>query len=414
MPPIRLLHTADIHIGIETYGRLDPQTGVNSRVMDFIRRLDDAVQYALDSEVDLFLFAGDAFKTRDPNPTYQREFARRIKRLADAGIPVVLLAGNHDLPVAEKRATSIEIFRTLAVPNVYYAGRDELFTLPTRRGAPLQVATMPYPLRARLMKQEEMRGLSLAQLDAKLEEIVSDSIRALADRARQQPDIPAVFVGHFTVRDAEYGSERSVMLGSDTVIPKTALADGPWDYVALGHIHKHQDVNKNRYPSIVYSGSIERIDFSEMEEKGWVEVEVEKGHTTWRFISHYKVPARPFVIIQADLREAHDPTAAALAAIARRNVKDAVVKVKLTLLAEQEAQLRDRDLREALEKAGICYLAAIEKAVERRGQPRLHTSRVESLTPLELLAEYFRQRKVAPERLQKLLAAAREIMEMEN
>lgn len=413
MPPIRLLHIGDVHIGMENYGRLDPQTGVNSRVMDFIRRLDDAVQYALDSEVDIFIFTGDAFKTRDPNPTYQREFARRIKRVADAGIPVVLLVGNHDLPVAEKRATSIEIFRTLAVPNVHYANSDDLFIIPTRRGEPLQIATMPYPLRARLLKQEEMRGLSLAQLDAKLEEIVSQNIRALADRARQNPDIPAVFVGHFTVRDAEYGSERSVMLGSDAVIPKTELANGPWDYVALGHIHKHQDVNKGRYPSIVYCGSIERIDFNEMEEKGWVDVEVEKGHTTWRFISHYKRPARPFVVIQADLRAAPDPTVAALAAIAKHNVHEAVVKVKLTLLAEQEAQLRDRDLREALERAGVYYLAAIERTVQRRDQPRL-TSSVESLTPLQLLETYFRQRGVEQERLQKLLAAAREIMEAED
>ena len=410
MPPIRLLHIADIHIGMENYGQLDPQTGVNSRVMDFLRRLDDAVNYALDSEIDFFLFAGDAFKTRDPSPTYQREFARRIKRVADAGIPVVLLVGNHDLPVAERRATSIEIYRTLAVPNVYYAGSDDLRTIITRRGEPLQVATVPYPLRSRLLKQDDTKGLSLPQLDAQLEEIVSENIRSLADRVRQQPAIPAVFAGHFTVRDAEYGYERNVMLGADAVIPKSALADGPWDYVALGHIHKHQDVNKGRYPSIVYCGSLERVDFNELEDKGWVEVEVEKGHTTWRFVSQYKVPARPFVVVHADLREASDPTAAALAAIAARNTKDAVVKVRLELRVEQEPLLRDKDLRDALESAGIYHLAAIEKIVERQDRMRLGSGSVESLTPTQLLEEYFRQKGVAPERIEKLLAAAQGLM----
>src|SRR5512136_712231 len=102
--PIRILHTADLHIGMENYGQIDPATGINGRVMDFLRRFNAVIDYALDNEVDLFLFAGDAYKTRDPNSTYRREFARRIKRLADAGIPTVLLVGNHDLPSMEKKA----------------------------------------------------------------------------------------------------------------------------------------------------------------------------------------------------------------------------------------------------------------------------------------------------------------------
>ena len=125
-PPIRLLHIADIHIGMENYGRLDPQTGINGRVMDFLRRLNDAVAYALDNEIDVVIFAGDAYKTRDPNPTYQREFARRMKRLADAGIPVVMLVGNHDLPAVAQRATSISIFSTLDVPNVIVGDYDKV------------------------------------------------------------------------------------------------------------------------------------------------------------------------------------------------------------------------------------------------------------------------------------------------
>jgi exonuclease SbcD len=98
MTKIRLLHFADLHIGMENYGRLDPATGVNGRVLDFLHRFDDLIDYGLEHEVDLVIFAGDAFKIRNPNPTYQRAFARRVKRLAEAGVPVVLLVGNHDLP----------------------------------------------------------------------------------------------------------------------------------------------------------------------------------------------------------------------------------------------------------------------------------------------------------------------------
>ena len=93
--PINLLHLADIHIGMENYGRLDPQSGLNSRVVDFLRRLSQAIDMALERNVDVCIFAGDAYKNQRPNPTFQREFARRIKRLAAEGVPVVLLVGNH-------------------------------------------------------------------------------------------------------------------------------------------------------------------------------------------------------------------------------------------------------------------------------------------------------------------------------
>ena len=113
MEPIRLLHFADLHVGIEAFGSIDPCTGVTARVLDFLARFDELIAYALAHEADLVIFSGDAFKTRSPSPTYQRAFAKRIKRLSDAGIPVVLLVGNHDLPTMTQRASTLDIFRTL-------------------------------------------------------------------------------------------------------------------------------------------------------------------------------------------------------------------------------------------------------------------------------------------------------------
>ena len=81
--PIRLLHFADVHIGMENYGRTDPATGVSSRVVDFLRCMDEMIVYARDHEVDLAIFAGDAFKSRSPSPTFQREFAFRVQDLAE-------------------------------------------------------------------------------------------------------------------------------------------------------------------------------------------------------------------------------------------------------------------------------------------------------------------------------------------
>jgi exonuclease SbcD len=401
--PIRLLHLADIHIGMENYGRIDPATGIHGRVLDFLRRFDEVIDYGLARDVDLVVFAGDAFKTRDPNPTYQREFARRIKRLSDVGVPTVLLVGNHDLPAMEKKANSLDIFRTLAVPNVIVGWRDELFGIETKRG-PVQVACVPYPMRQRLLARDEYRGRNLEELDRALTDVVGDIVRGLATQL--DPAIPSVLAGHFTVGGATFGSERSVMIGSDVVVLKSVLADPAWDHVALGHIHKHQELNGGAYPAIVYPGSLERIDFGEERDpKGFCWVELARGQTRWQFI---EVKARPFATLWVDARDADNPTQAALEEIARRDVTETVVRVNVKLRAHQETQLREKDIASALK--GASYIAAISKDVEREARTRLGGAPPEELAPLELLERYFEAKETAPERIHGLLEGARKII----
>ncbi|MCB0253687.1 MAG: exonuclease SbcCD subunit D [Anaerolineae bacterium] len=412
-PPIRLLHIADIHIGMENYGRLDPQTGINGRVMDFLRRLSDAVSFALDNEVDVVIFAGDAYKTRDPNPTYQREFARRMKRLADADIPVVMLVGNHDLPAVAQRATSISIFSTLDVPNVIVGDREKVWQITCRRGQPLQVATAPYPLKSRLLAEADNRGKSIAEIDDLLRAALVDNIQAMAAEARQQPDIPAVLTGHFSVQEASQGSERNIMIGRDVAVPRSVLASPAWDYVALGHIHKHQSLNRDDHPPVIYSGSIERIDFGEeREDKGWVLATVTRGKTDWQFVPAYKFPARPFITIKVDVREEEgDPTSMVLEAIERHQLDGAVVRMVLRLREDQETLLQEREIMRALQSA--YFVAGVNKDIERPERQRLGGVSVETLSPQELLARYFEVKGVPAERAETLLQVADEIMAQE-
>jgi exonuclease SbcD len=388
---------------MENYGRLDPATGVNRRVLDFLHRLDEVIDYGLEHEADLVIFAGDAYKTRTPNPTHQRAFARRVKRLIDAGVPVVLLVGNHDLPTMVQKASSVDIFGALDVPNVV-VGRDErVHRLETRRG-PVQVATVPYPVRQRLLAHDDYRGLSLAELDAALREIVTRNVRALADGL--DPDVPAVLTAHLSVSGATWGSERSVMVGRDAVVLKSTLADPAWDYVALGHIHKHQSLNAQAYPPVVYSGSLERIDFGEEREaKGFCWVELARGETVWQFV---EVQARPFVTVRADLREADDPLAELYQAVAAHDLEGAVVRVILHLRSDQERVVRDREVRALLSDAE--FVGGISREVEREARVRLGSLAPEELTPRELLEHYLDAKGTAAERKEELLAHADEIL----
>ncbi len=404
---INVLHFADIHIGMENYGHVDSGTGINSRVIDFLRRFDEVIDYGLNQDVDLVIFAGDVFKTRDPSPTLQREFARRVKRFVDADVPIVMLVGNHDLPAMEKKASSIDIYRTLAVPNVVIGWAEDLHVIETKRGR-VQVVTAPYPMRQRLLAQAEHRGKSIEELDTALQDIVGENIRALSEQL--DPTLPAILTGHFTVSGATYGSERSVMIGRDVAVLKSVLSEGQWDYVALGHIHKHQNLNEGRYPAMVYSGSLERIDFGEEKEaKGFCWVELEKGNTTWQFV---EVKARPFVTLNLDVREEDDPTMAAQAAFAQYDLTDTVVRVNVRMRPEQDAGLREKDLRAALRSAD--FVAAINRQADREVRERLGGLSPEGMTPQQLLQKYLFAKNVDDDRIEVLANRAEKIFDGVN
>jgi exonuclease SbcD len=408
---IRMLHFADIHIGMENYGRTHPDTGLSTRVVDFLKRMDEMIAYAQQHEVDLVIFAGDAFKNRQPNPTFQREFAWRVRDIA-AICPIVLLVGNHDLPTAVARASSIEIYDTLAVPNVFVGDEYELLQISTKSGN-VQVGVAPYPTRSRLFdSSNQAHSGSIAQADAMLQQQLQIILRDLAQKASQSAD-PRVLTGHFTVSGAVLGSERSVMVGRDVAVLLSELADPIWDYVALGHIHKHQNLTHGRdhVPPVVYSGSMERIDFGEEKDaKGFCWVELERGATRWQFVP---VNARPFITLKVDVRNADDPTQKVIDKLSFYDLEEAVVRLIITADVESEAKLRDTAIHEALRNAKVSTVAAVQKDVERPARMRLGAS-PEGLTSMELLARYFQSKNVPEDRIALLLEKAEKFIVVEG
>ncbi|MBN1876678.1 MAG: exonuclease SbcCD subunit D [Anaerolineae bacterium] len=399
--PIRILHFADLHIGMENYGRLDPETGLNRRVVDFLDRLDDVVAYAIEHEADLVLFAGDAFRNRTPDPTYQREFALRIRRLSEAKIPTVLLEGNHDIPVMERRASSVAIFDTLGVPHVIVARKPEVLRIETQRG-PIQIAVFPYPIRQRLLTRDHFRGLSQEDLDRTVTEVVVGLIQQMA--AQVDTEIPAVLMGHFSVDSAHWGSERNIMVGRDVAVPLSALIDPVWDYVALGHIHQHQNLNPENTPPVVYPGSLERVDFGEEKQpKGFCWIEIARGSTTWRYI---ELSARPFITVRVDVRQETDPLAAIQAHLARYTLMDVVVRLIVSMTPEQEPRLRDADLVPLLEPA---FFAQINREVERTARDRLEGLEPDTMTPAHLLERYLLSKGIPETNLISYLEIAAQI-----
>ena len=114
---MRIVHFSDLHIGVENYGRLDPTTGLSTRMGDFLSALDELVEYSLGNDVDLVLFAGDAFKSREPKQTQQREFAKRIAKLANAGV--------QGVPVGRQPRSSLRVGSSYGYRDISHSGGRE-------------------------------------------------------------------------------------------------------------------------------------------------------------------------------------------------------------------------------------------------------------------------------------------------
>ncbi len=403
---MRIIHFADLHLGMENYGRLDPETGLSSRVLDFLRSFDILVDTAIEENADLVIFAGDAFRNRTPSPTYQREFARRIWKLAvAAGIPTFLLVGNHDVPASQRGATALDIFSTLSVPNITVARRPGNHVIKTKSG-PVQIAAIPWITKGTFLGHRQYHAKSLEEVERLIIERVQEGINGLTSKL--DDDLPTIFTFHGSVQGAVFGSERNVMLGTDIILPRSLLRNPAFDYVALGHIHKHQEVMDD--PPAVYPGSMERIDFGEAKEaKGFVVVDLDGRKATWRFVD---VHARPFVDIRVDIRESDDPTGKVLRAIERKEISEAVVRLRISLKSGQEPYLDEGKIREALSPA--FSVASIVKQVERQDRVRLGADNVEGMKPQELLTLYFQSKNIAPERMVTLMERANAIFRMQN
>ena len=399
---MKIIHFADLHLGVETYGRPDPATGLSSRLNDFLSAFDQLVDYALDNKVDLVLFCGDAYKSREPSQTQQREFARRINRLATAGIPVFLLIGNHDLPNAAGRATSTEIFDILAVQNVYVASRPDIYRIPTANGD-VQIAALPWLRRSSLLSREETRELNFEGINEKLQQILTGIITDFA--ARLDPTLPAILAAHVWVAGATAGSEKSMTLGQEHALLLSNVANPAFDYIALGHIHKRQVLSEN--PPTVYAGSLERLDFGEeTDDKGFYVVDVQPdGVEGKRQVSYQFQPVegRRFLTISVTLdNNDTDPTATVVRAITAQadRVADAIIRLQLTLPAEIEGQLNDAEIRNALREA---HYFTVARDIKREVRLRIGNRTAEEITPIEALKAYLEQKKVSPARAKTLL-----------
>ena len=402
---IKILHLSDVHMGSGfSHGRINPETGLNTRLEDFANTLSKCIDRAISEPVDLVIFGGDAFPDSTPPPFVKEAFAGQFSRLVDAEIPTVLLVGNHDQYSQGQGGASLGIYRTLGIPKFIVGDRLDTHRIETRSG-PVQVVTLPWLTRSTLMTRSETENLSMGDVNQLLTEKLTIALEG--EIRRLDPNIPTILLAHLMADKAILGAERFLAVGKGFNIPVSMLTRSCFDYVALGHVHKHQNLNLSNNPPVIYPGSIERVDFSEEKEaKGFVLVNLERGRADWEFCT---LPVRVFQTIKVKVSESENPQSELVKAIGKTEIQDAVVRLIYQLRSEQLDLIDNAELHALLGEAHSYTIQP--ELVSQLARPRLpELNANNSIDPLDALKTYLASREDLKDLAESMLEAAQGLL----
>lgn len=357
---MRVLHLADLHLNTETHGRTDPETGQNSRTQDFLNSLRRVMVHR--PSWDMVLFSGDLYTTCNPSQTAQDVVLDILKALADKST-CIAVAGNHDQPVAKGKASSLRVLQRIGWVVAEKPDVSDYGFMP--------VICMPW-----------MHGWTGGQIAEEIQEY-----------RRDLRDGPVILLCHGVAEGAVYsGSERSVTIGRDPIIPMAAFEG--ITYAAMGHLHGHQAVGNAIYP-----GSIDRLDFGEEHNTpGFVEVEIDNaGHVAWK---HIATPARRFVTIHASDASGNITDAILSEINNQEDLAGAIVRI----LYKASSGLPDtRRIHRALEEADVFTCASIQPESAVREHIRRSGASAE-MSVQQALGEYLKTRPDLAELTTEILA----------
>lgn len=375
----RIAFTADLHI--DAYGsRVDPATGMNARLQDYLRTTRNLAQAARDRDAAALVVAGDFTERKHVNDWLLGYIG---DALSDGPRRQILLRGNHDAETAGESKVSVlgrmspDWSSHTAAPGLDVVGD-------------VVVASIPYLDRHWLRANPSFESVP----DADVYRVLADQFLTIAAGLYSQvreyaPDKAAVLVCHQTLAGAAMSESQRAFLGDvSLVVDSRALAAIGFEAVVAGHLHRHQVVVPGERP-VLYAGSIERVDFGEeAETKGFLVADIEPGRFDWEFVP---TDARRYVTLRGP-QYLDNPADA--------DVEGAVVRV-VDLPPDADAGA----VRAALEAAGAFEVTSIASA---RAEATVADGALsEALAPAAALEEYFAadpQREVLVDRGRELLA----------
>ncbi|MDW8062121.1 MAG: exonuclease SbcCD subunit D [Nitrososphaerota archaeon] len=365
MTKLKLLHTADFHLGVWPVGL--PIVKRRIRLKDYEDQLSRIKNYAVESGCEFLVIAGDIFHTVKPSSLLLDIFARFVSSLTSRGVSVVAVAGTHDKPKTEDTPSYLKALSDADIPLFYFTEEPTVMHLKGRiSGRIVRFSMIPY-----ILTPTSDRNASRSK--------IIERVRGIVARDGDSYDY-SVAVAHLTVDEA-YVKGLPADILQEVSIPVSVFSEV--DYTCLGHIHRHQAPSENA----VYPGSIERIDFDEEDDvKGFILVEEEGGGLRWSFEelpcrSMKSIPSQGY--IDLSIEDSLEDTLTSLLK-SYGDVKDAIIRLKVKVSEGQHISFTS--IEDVMDRFGVFHWIL---DVERVRMDHPKPSRYSRLSSLEdLFKEY--------------------------
>ena len=397
---MKILHTADWHIGKKLH-RHDLYT-------DFERFIDWLCVEIKRQKVDLLLVSGDIFDLANPSSEARGQYYRALIALRNLDCKVILTGGNHDSPdMLNAPRELLQVLDMHVIGGLPENLEDTIIPIKDQNNnVELVVAALPY------LRDADLRSANQGQtyedrIEAVREGIASVFGQAAALCKKLYPDVPAIALGHLYAAGIEPSeSERDIQIGNQAAFNASQFGEY-FKYIALGHIHKPQQVSA-AVPTF-YSGSPLPLSFSERKDpKRILLIDTENSWTP----TTIAVPIfRRLIRISGDLGKLRSklrklPPSEGLASL-----------LELELREERYDALKIYELDEMVSSfntAGyeiVKHRAHFEENQKEAGALYEDTTQLEDLKPRDVFKEKLNDQNYDPEDYQELLSAFDELME---
>ncbi len=300
---MQIIHFSDTHLGFSDLDKVD-SNGVNQREADFYKAFSDVIDAVLLKKPDYAIHTGDLFHRASPSNRAITFALTQLKRLEQAGIPLVIIAGNHSTPRTSTSSPILEALRTLDNVHAVFKQKYEKVEFDD-----IIFHGLPHINDERIIPDE------------------LDKIEAAIDPKKKN-----ILMLHCSV-----GASYLMHEFGEWVYPKEREEIfKKMDYVALGHWHGFGSAGK--HPNVFYAGSTERTSSSDKrEDKGYVLLDLSEALE----ISHHTIPLRKSLSFTIDANDYEEE----IANLELSQIKDALVEVKLlNLTASSSIDITNKEI----------------------------------------------------------------------
>jgi len=289
---MKILHTADWHAGRTLHG-------VN-RTPEIREVLGEIAELATTEAVDLIVVAGDLYDNRNPGADAEGAVYEFFLQTGRAGIPSVVIAGNHDSPSRLDASSGLlKLAGVYAFGEPRVVGQGGTFVLE-RNGETAQIAALPFISERRIVKVAELLegdpGAWRERYQAGMRKLVGN----LTEPFRR--DTVNLLVAHTTMNGASLANSEYTFHCTENYSLSPDIFPETCNYVALGHIHKPQGVKDYPEYAARYVGSPLQLDFGEQGDTKYVDiVEARAGRPTELLTRHAIRAGRRLKRVKLDL-----------------------------------------------------------------------------------------------------------------